>query len=134
MRSSDLPSQKLVLSTILASFMGSFGVPGWFKRPVTSGSLKCGRPQHSWFRELLALLCAIKDSSGVSSMIPMARGPRYTPIEKTPKHVLSVTSDHILGPYRTILGPGDDFRGSSHPVHDYREIFKTRNFSKFWPF
>ena len=67
-------------------------------------------------------------------MISMARDPRYTPIEKTPKHVVSVTSIHIRGPYRTILDPGDDFRGSSHPAYDYRDIFKTRNFEQFRPF
>ena len=98
------PSPKLLLSTILVSFMGSFGVPGWFETPVTSGSLKFGCPQNSWFQ--------IKHSSGVSSMISMARDPWYTPIEKTPKHVVSVTSGHICGPYRTILEPMDDFRDS----------------------
>ena len=67
-------------------------------------------------------------------MILMARDPQYTAIEKTPKHVISVTSSHIRGPYRTILDPGDDFRGSSHPVHDYRDMFKTRNFEQFRPF
>ena len=118
------PSPKLVLVTILACFMGSFKVPCWFKRPVTSGLLKFGHSQHSWFRALLALLCAIKNSSCVSSMFPMARDPRYTSIEKTPKHVVSVTSGHIRGPYRTILGPRDDSRGYSHPVHDYRENSK----------
>ena len=114
--------------------MGSFRVPGWFKRPDTSSSLKFGRPQHSWFRALLALLCAIKHSSGVSSMIPMARDPWYTPIEQSPKHVVSVTTGHIRGPYRTIFRPGDDSRGSSHPVHEYREILKNRSFEQFWPF
>ena len=128
------PSRKLVFSTILASFRACFRVLDCFKRPDTSGSLKFGRPQHSWFRALLALSCAIKHSSSVSSMIPMARDPLYMSIEKTPKHVLSVTSGHIRGPYRAILGPGDDSRGYSHPLHDYQEILKNRSFEQFWPF